>query len=417
MLKKLYRWLRGYVYVNLMGIEIERFLNLCNTREIKLWGLVHVERKYYCYMMLSDYRKIRPIARKSKVVPYIMRRQGFPFKMQGAKKRKGYILGFAMFCAIIYILSLYIWDIKIEGGYKHTEEELLNYLQTIEVFSGTKIKEIDCPLIEESIRKEYTDIGWVSAEILGTQLVVRIVETSVPSLQGDKLGTQYEYASIVANKPAMVVGIVTRKGVPKVSIGSIVKSGDVLISGVVPVIGDNDTLIENKLMIAEGDIQLRTYYEYKDEFSLKYNDTKYTGRTKKGLSLYLFGRKIFSYSPSNSYEHCDIISEVQTLKLIRNFYLPVQFTKSKVSEYDVFQAQYTNAQATEIANKKLLRYMEELKKRGTTIVENQVKVSFENGKCISTGKIIVEEAAWQYEKINEDEWRITETDEHNGDNH
>lgn len=131
----------------------------------------------------------------------------------------------------------------------------------------------------------------------------------------------------------------------------------------------------------------------------------------------MFGRKIFSYSPSNSYEHCDIISEVQTLKLIRNFYLPVQFTKSKVSEYDVFQAQYTNAQATEIANKKLLRYMEELKKRGTTIVENQVKVSFENGKCISTGKIIVEEAAWQYEKINEDEWRITETDEHNGDNH
>ncbi len=400
-----------------MGIEIERFLNLCNSKEIKLWGLVNVNRTYHCYMMLSDYKKIQPVARKSKVIPYIKGRFGFPFAFQKAKKRKGYILGFAMFCTIIYILSLYIWDIKIEGGFKHTEEELLGYLKTIEVFSGSKINDIDCPLIEESLRKEYTDIGWVSAEILGTQLIVRIVETSVPSLQEDKLGTEFKSANIVADKASMIVGIVTRKGMPKVSIGSIVKPGDVLISGIVPVIGDNDTLIENKLVVAEGDITCRTYYEYKDEFLLKYNDSTYTGRTKEGLSLHLFGRKIFSYSPSNSYEHCDIISEVKTLKLIRNFYLPIQFTKSKVSEYSVSETQYTDAQAIEIANKKLLRFMEDLKKSGTTIIENQVKVTIEKGKCISTGKIIVEEAAWKYQEINEDEWRSTETDEYNGDNH
>lgn len=399
-----------------MGIEIERFLNLCNSKEVKLWGLANVNRTYHCFIMLSDYRKIHPIARKSKVVPYIRKRYGLPFAMQKAKKRKGYILGFALFCSLIYILSLFIWDIKIEGGFKHTEEELLGYLSSIDVFSGSKIKDIDCPLIEESLRKEYTDIGWVSAEILGTQLIVRIVETSVPILQEDKLGTEYKSANIVANKPSMIVGIVTRKGMPKVGVGTIVKAGDIIISGVVPVIGDNDTLVENKLVVAEGDIRCRTFYEYKDEFSLNYNDTKYTGNSKEGLSLYLFGRKIFSYSPSNSYEHCDIISEVKTLKLIRNFYLPIQFTKSKISEYNVFQTQYTNAQATEIANKNLLRYMEDLKKSGATIIENQVKVSFVNGKCISSGKIIVEEAAWKYEEIK-DEWRSTETDEYNGDNH
>ena len=58
-----------------------------------------------------------------------------------------------------------------------------------------------------------------------------------------------------------------------------------------------------------------------------------------------------------------------------------------------------------------------MKKSGTTIIENQVKVTIEKGKCISTGKIIVEEAAWKYQEINEDEWRSTETDEYNGDNH
>lgn len=417
MLKKIYRWLQGYLFITLKGTEIERFLNLCNSKEIKLWGLVHRNNEYLCYMMLSNYKQIRPIARKSKVTPYIRKRYGLPFSIQRGRKRKGFLIGIGLFCAIVYILSLYIWDISIEGGYKHTEEELLSYLETIDVYSGTKISQIDCPDIEESLRREFSDIGWVSAEILGTQLVVRIVETSVPSLEEDKLGTNLENANIVATKNAIIVGIITRKGMPQVTIGSIVKAGDVLISGIVPVIGDNDVLLENKLVVAEGNVLCRTFYEYEDSFSLDYSYQEYTGESKIGHEFYLFGRKIFSYSPSNSYDQCDIISEVKTLKLLRNFYLPIRHTKSTVSEYKVQQATYTYAEANEIANRKLLRYIENLKKSGVTIIENQVTVSIEDDRCIATGKIIVEEAAWKYEGINDNEWRSTETDEYSGNNH
>ena len=414
-LKKFVLWLRGYLLLTLQGMDIERFLNLCNVKEIKVWGLVHRNGSYHCYMKLSDYKQIRPVAKKTKVVPYIEKRYGFPFTLQQGRKRKGFVLGIIIFCSMVYILSLYIWDIKVEGGYKHTEDELLRYLESIKVYSGSKISQVDCPMIEESLRREFTDISWVSAEILGTQLIVRIVETSLPSLEQEKLGTNLTQANMVATKNAIIVGIVTRKGMPKVEIGSIVRTGDVLISGIVPVIGDNETLIENKLVVAEGNILCRTYYEYKDEFPVTYKERKYTGESTTGYELYLFGRKIISYSPSNSYEHCDIISEVNTLKLVRNFYLPIRYIRSKTSEYQVFKASYTQEEAYEIANKRLLRYLENLKNNGATIIENQVVMTIDNNRLEASGKIIVEEAAGKYEEISND-WRNSETDEYSGNN-
>lgn len=410
-IKKIYRWLRGYVLVTLRGSSVERFLNLCNSKDIKIWGLIHKDRSYQCYMMLESYRKMRPIAKKSKVIPLIKERIGFPFVMQQGLRRKGFILGIAMFCAILYILSQYIWDIRIDGGFRYTEDELLKYLQTMEVYSGKKVEEIDCPLIEESIRREYPDIGWVSAEILGTQLIVRIVETSVPALESEKLGTEFTSADIVAVKDAIITSIVTRKGTPKVEIGSIVKAGDVLISGVVPIIGDNDILLENKLVIAEGTIICNTFYNYQDEFSMNYTYKTYTGERKRGFELNAFGSKIFSYSPSNSYEHYDIITEDNVLKLVRNFYLPIGYSKTDYVEFRPHNGTYSNEEAYKIANQRVLKFIEYLKKNGATIVENQVTVSFKNGRCIASGKIIVEEAAWKYEKINDNEWRSTETDE------
>jgi similar to stage IV sporulation protein len=50
------------------------------------------------------------------------------------------------------------------------------------------------------------------------------------------------------------------------------------------------------------------------------------------------------------------------------------------------------------------------------ITENSVKITIENNKCITTGRIIVEEPAWEYKTILENEWRIEPADEHNGDN-
>lgn len=415
MLKRFVRWLFGYLYIVLQGNYPEQFMNLCNHRDILIWGVSCDQGQCSGYMKLKDYLQVRPIAKKSKTIPIIKKRYGFPFLWKNILKRRVYFMGILLFCVLLYTLSKFIWDISIEGGQKHTTEELLSYLRSTGVYSGCTIKEIDCPQIEENIRRDFSDIGWVSAQIKGTRLIVSIVETNVPVLVSERKSTNLSYGHIIANKDGIIQSIITRSGLPKVSIGKVVTKGDVLIAGVIPVMGDDGLPIENKKVLADGDIKIKTYVNYSDQFSLKYQYKEYTGVTKKGYQLDILDRKIFHVSPSNSFENYDIINDVSSLKLVRNFYLPIKITKKQVYEYKIKDAVYTEQQAMEKAKKELLRYMETLSKNGATILENQVKVTIENGICISQGKIIIEESAWEYSEIQDSEWRILETDELNGD--
>jgi similar to stage IV sporulation protein len=416
MLKRFVRWLFGYLYIVLRGDYPEHFMNLCENHDILIWGVSCKQGQCSGYMKLKDYRQVRPLAKKSKTIPLIKRRYGFPFLVKRIRKRSVYFIGILLFCILLYTLSLFIWDISIEGGYMHTPEELLSYLNSTGVYSGCTIKDIDCPEIEENIRRDFSDIGWVSAQIKGTRLIVSIVETKVPVLVSDKKNTKLPYAHIIAANDGIVESIITRSGTPMVSVGDVVARGDILISGIIPVIGDDGLPIENKTVVADGDIRIKTFINYKDKFSMKYEYKEYTGASKKGYQLDVLDKKIFYVSPRNSYEHYDIINDVSTLKLVRNFFLPIKMTEKTLYEYNLHQSTYTQEQAYEKANKELLRYMETLKKNGVTIIDNQVKTTIENGICKSQGKIIVLEPAWNYTEIQDSEWRILKTDEHNGDN-
>ncbi len=416
MLKRFLRWLFGYLYITLRGDYPEHFMNLCESRNIFLWSVSCERGQCSCFIRLKDYRSLKEIAKKTKTLPYIKKRYGFPFLVKRIRKRKVYFIGILLFCWLLFAMSKYIWDISIEGGYKHTPEEILSYLNSIDVYSGCQIKDIDCPFIEEAIRKDFTDIGWVSAQIKGTRLIINIVETEVPVLIKEKKKTDLEYANIVATKDGIVTSMIVRSGVPKVELGSVVRKGEVLVSGVIPVIGDDGTAIKNNTVVADADIFLKTYVDYEYKFSMNYQYKQYSKNQSKGYRLDLWNQKIFYVSPSNSYEHYDIINDVNTLKLVNNFYLPIRLIKTTVYEYELLNATYTEGEALEKANRELLRYLETLKKNGASIIDNQVETKIENGVCSSSGKIIIEDSAWGYKEINDSEWRILKTDEHNGDN-
>ena len=65
MLIKLFRWLRGYLLIKMKGKSPERFINLCSNRKIYIWNLKNVEDNYEFNVMLKDYKKMNPLAKKS----------------------------------------------------------------------------------------------------------------------------------------------------------------------------------------------------------------------------------------------------------------------------------------------------------------------------------------------------------------
>lgn len=415
MLIKIMKWFRGYLLIEMSGYSPERFINLCRNKNILLWELRKTQQGYSFFMSLDGYRQIRPIARKTRTWPLIQKRYGLPFLFSRYKKRKSFFTGIFLGVAILYFLSLFIWDITLEGQYTHTEEVMIKYLKEISVYPGILKNKIDCKNIEENIRKKYTDIGWVSAEIKGTRLHIKITETNMPALYE----TQVKESHIIADHDGIVTSIVTRKGTPLVKKGDVVKKGDILISGIVPILGDGDVLIKNNIVAADGDVMLKTTYDYKDSFPLTYQKKIYTGESKEVYGISLFEQNLFFYNPLKkflSFEKYDIIVDEKNFTLGKNFVLPITWIKKEYQEYSESTKKYTKNEAEAIAQEKINLYLEKIIEKKVLIHENNVKILVGNSECVAEGKLVVEEKQAQHREIKEDEWRITNSNEYNGDN-
>ena len=412
MLTKLLNWIRGILWVQISGTAPERFINLCCNKKIFIWNLTQAEDGFQFCILAHNYKKLKPIARKTKIVPKIKRKRGLVFILHRYKKRTGFYAGVILCLLLIYIMSLNIWDISIQGGSKYTPETMIKFLKEHQVYTGIQKKRVDCQEIEENIRLTYKDIGWVSAEIRGTRLIIKITETNMPA----PAKTAMEPSHIVATKDAIIKKIITRTGTPLVKEGDVVKKGDILVSGVITIMDDFGVEISKKPAVADADIRSSSYYDYKDTFSMNYTYKKYSGKSKKGYYITFYGKKLFLYNPSNSYPIYDIIVNEKTLHITNSFYLPFQFGNIITREYAEEKRTFSEEEAQIIAKERLNRYFKKLIENDVLITENNVKITIENKKCITSGRIRVEEPAWEYKTILEDEWRIEPADEHNGDN-
>lgn len=412
MLNKLIKWLFGYLTVHISGTSPERFINLCSNRRIYIWNINRNDENYFFNISLRNYRRLKPIFRKTKLIPKIDKKHGLPFFLYRNRRRKGFFIGILMCMLLVYIMSLYIWDISILGGYKYTPEAMLKFLAANDIKPGIRKKRISGSDIEEEIRLAYEDIGWVSAEIRGTRLIIKITETNMPVPIVEATAPSH----IIAAKDAVIKRIVTRSGTPMVKPGDVVRKGDILVSGVLELMDDFGGVLSKKPVIASADIVCSSYYDYYDAFSLTHTVRTYTGNKKTGYYITLLGRKLFLYNPRYSYSMYDIIVNEKTTHLTDSFYLPFQYGTVTIREYTEHNEKYTEDEAKAIAKNKLEAYFKKLMENDVYIYRNNVTIDINNSTCIARGIILVEEPAWEYKLVDESEWRINQTDEYNGNN-
>ena len=102
--------------------------------------------------------------------PRVYRRIGFPFLLTAAKKNINMVMGIAIFFIMLIVFSSRIWGIEISGQSYYTEENIVDYLDTKNIYCGMYGGNIDHEKIEKQIRKHYDGIGWVSVNKKGSRL-------------------------------------------------------------------------------------------------------------------------------------------------------------------------------------------------------------------------------------------------------
>lgn len=392
---------RGYLCVSMEGFARERFLNLCMANQIVLWNIENQGRATCFCVEIRDYRRIRPLVRKTGVHVTITGRYGLPFFLHRNRRRKGYVLGIACFFMILFLMSQFIWRIQIEGNYYVTDDSILHDLETMEIHYGTPGFRINCDELEESIRNRYSEILWISARVSGTCLNIKIKENQGMETLPNKDDRPRD---LIAEVGGTVTSVLVRQGRAQVKAGDSVEKGQLLVSGRIPVYNDSEEETGCQYVRADADICIRTEQTWSEQITHMETVQVDTGKARKGMRFILghFTWVILLPDPSAE-DHWEITCSRHQLVLLHDFYLPVWIDRICAKEYQVYERKRTDSEADVLKNQINNQIVQNLMEKGVQIIENNVKMLDKNTCWEVTGKLVLETPAGVGQNIEQEE--------------
>ena len=388
------------------GEETLLFVNLCRNNGIELRHLIRKENAIQMEIDAKSFKKLRPLVRKTHVKIHILDRQGPAFFFYRHKRRWWFLLGMMVFAGMIYILSLFVWQIDIDGNRKYTDALILQALAKMDVKTGCRKSEIDLPKIEEELRIMYNEITWVSASIAGTKLQIELREGDLkisgssgggqtgnvkrvenrennPKTQNGESETDLP-ANLVADEDAIITNLVVRRGTVAVRYGDEVKKGDVLIEGKVYIYNEDETLKKVDYLTAEGDVFGKYQELYEKHYQRKHEVRSYTGKNYRELGVAIVGKSfclpVWENILKKQLEE-NTLSEVWSWKkqfrLTPTFYLPFALEYTEYVPYENVVEEYTDEVIKKMAEEELQKYLNELEKKGVQIISNSVTISLD----------------------------------------
>ena len=381
------KFIKGYVVIRLGGYAPERFLNLCSHHHIILWGMRSVGTEYEMCVSIGGFRRLRPLVRKTRTKVVILERHGLPFILHRYRNRKLFAAGAVAGAVLLYVMSLFIWNIHIEGNYSLSDPVVLGYLENIGIVHGMKKKDVHGEQIEEMLREYFPEITWTSVEMKGTRLIVHIQENEDAAY--DTVPDE-EPADLAAADSGTIVSMIVRSGTPLVSEGMEVQEGDLLVSGKVEILDDAGEVAETHYVHADADVRIRRTETYQESFSMNYDKEVYTGREKTSFYLVLGNKRINAGGFGGAFEQSESLTDEFPLKITENFYLPIVFGKNTEKEYFLEPAAYSEEEAKEKAEEELNLFFRKMENKGLQIIENRVKIEVNGDLCTAAGTWVLE---------------------------
>ena len=277
------------------------------------------------------------------------------------------------------LLSLVVWDIRVEGNERLSDEDVVSALEDNGFSVGALWGKFDKNLVETSVLLSNPDISWISVNRRGTVAYVRISES-------ENLGRAEEnppeYSNIIADRDAVIEDITVESGVAAVKKGDVVRKGDVLISGIV------ETESGTRLCRAKGSVIGQSVTDLTAEIGEKGMEREITGE-----KIYQIRLKIFKFSINifKNYRIClneyDIIEDEIEYSFLDRCKLPFSFEVTRRREYTDEEVCYTESEMTEMA-RALMDDMIREAMDGCEVAKLRSDGVFRDGVYVLTTKII-----------------------------
>ncbi|OPX46441.1 putative stage IV sporulation protein YqfD [Ruminiclostridium hungatei] len=375
---RLWNYINGYVIIIVEGYFLEKFINICTHRNIRLWN-VKWQKNSRVSMKLSiaDYKQIRPVVRKTRCKVHITKRKGVPFILNRYRNRKAFVIGSVVCIIAFFLISSFVWDISVYGNTNVSTESILERLKENGIENGVLKFKVNTDEVAENMMLQINDLARISVVLKGTRVYVDVTERTKPPVLIDRRIP----CNIVAARDGVIYSIVAKEGLETVKVGDTVTKGQLLITGKI----DNVKNPELPPLIVHsiGSVKARTWYEATAKVEQNLVTAKRTGMKKEQYSLILFSRKFKLFHGKIPYNNSEHVEVKKKLTLGANFALPFEMLVDEYYEYELENNKIDVATAKKLASEKAVELAQkQIPMHAEVLKKNIVEYEDENGKAV-----------------------------------
>ena len=304
-------------------VDTEKCINLLHRNGILAKRMKRQEEKFSFFIRLSKYKKVRSLLDKSGIKVYSIRGEGLPFLLMRYKKRYGVVVGAIIFCCILWISKNYVWQITFSGNDDIPDSVIENQLLEVGFGVGTYIPKVDYYSLCNSFLQRSDDFSFISVNMEGTTAKVELRERKKRNEEDG-----YFASNLVAKYSGQIESMTVYSGKTVVEKESVVKEGDLLVSGFFEKTYGFDMVRSTGSVYAYVTREFEVYVPF--EKTVK----TYTNNRQTKNVITFFGRDIKLYSNiKNSFEKYDEVVDRERLVLFDKVRLPFVVTKTSRLEY------------------------------------------------------------------------------------
>jgi len=340
------RSLWGYYRLWFERKDAAEVIELCRRDGILYWDATFSEESFYLCVYPTGAKKLRLRFAYEKISPTKEEKGGLPCLLGRLRHRYGLMLGSVLFCAILYFSTQVIWDIRVEGNERLSEETVIAELRECGLHIGSVKKALDVDSLQNRVLILSDDISWISVNLMGTVAQVEIREVEPLESSPEE---EYVAANLVATQDGQIELFEDVRGNVVCRIGDVVRQGELLVSGVY----DSATM-GMRYTRASGKVIARTEREFSVDIPLQFEKKVYTGRVFVEKYLVFFEKEIkFFGNTGNLPPKCDTINTVEYAESFTGDRLPVGVRTVRYLEYTYESAERSEEEALSLAQYRL----------------------------------------------------------------
>ncbi|MBO5555629.1 MAG: sporulation protein YqfD [Oscillospiraceae bacterium] len=245
--------LLGMVQVEICGLFPEAVLNLCAQRALSLEEPGRPDAyTLQTWVRERDLKDLENLCRQGRCEMRVLVARGGSRHLRLLRRRWALLLAAILVGAGLWVSSLFIWEIEVQGCERLSQGKVLRALADCGVEQGSYWPSLTVDLVRSRMLSRMPEVAWMTVNVSGSRAVVLIQER----MEKPEIYAEQGVSDLVAERTGIVARLRVENGYPLVQEGQTVVQGETLVSGTVENLSG-----PSRELRARGSVLADTWYE------------------------------------------------------------------------------------------------------------------------------------------------------------